>query len=154
MKKINYQKTAQRRARVLEKAGIDNNAVKAYRAMMKTAKTAKQKQKVARQFVHNPLSTRTGIKQEYKKKYGERPSDIKDASEQVDKTIKINDDTLRENLGSEVLHEVFTNQEVEGYSTTQARNALSRYMLSHSGEEFDVDDAINEVIDDIRTRIK
>lgn len=154
MKKYNYQKIASRRARELEKSGIENNAVKAYRAMMKTAKNAKQKQKVARQFINNPLSTKTGIKQEYKKKYGERPDNLQVASEKVDKIVFIDDETLRENLGSEVLHDVFENQQVEGYSTKQARNSLSKYMLKNKGKEFNTNDAINSIIDDLRGKVK
>lgn len=152
--KQNYVKIAKQRASRLKKAGIENNALKAFTAMMQTAKTPKQKQKVAKQFVSNPLSTKTGIKAEYKKKYGERPESAQQASEYVDRAIKINDDTLRENLGSEVLHEIFSNQESEGYSTTQARNALSRYFLENVGNEFTTDDAINAIIDDIRIRQK
>ena len=157
---MDYVKIAKQRARRLKKAGIENNALKAYEAMMNVAKRGHSKKvadkivkKISKQFVKNELSTKTGIKARYKRQVGKTAKDIKEASEVVDVSVKLNDETLRENLGSEVLHKVYQNQEAKGYSTTMTRNALSRYFLKHAGEEFNVEEATDEIIEDIKKRL-
>lgn len=155
---MDYVKLAKQRARRLEKRGIENNALKAYNAMIEVAKQKgagrdKAIKKISRQFVKNELSTVSGIKAKYKRETGVSAKDINEASEAVDVSVRLNDDALRENLGSEVLHEVYQNSEDVGYSTAIARNALSRFFLKHSGEEFNADEAIDEIINDIKNRI-
>lgn len=154
--KQNYTKIAKQRASRLEKSGIDNNALKAYRAMMKTARTAKQKAKISKQFVNNPLSTKTGIKSEYKKKYGERPESAQQASESVDKYIMINDETLRDkdNLGSQIMQDAFEFGSYNGLSTRQIRNSLSKYFLKHMNDNITYDDMYNDIMDDLTRKIE
>lgn len=165
---MDYVKLAKRRERSLENRGVENNAMKAYLAMIDVAKqkaTGEARNRgikaVSRQFVKNNLSTATGIKRRYKKEMGEKAPDLQTAAAQTDSMVKLNDETLRENLGSEVLKQVFENQEIVGYSTRKARNALSRYFYEHTYiengkvkvEEFNVDDAVDAIVNDLKERL-
>lgn len=158
---MDYVKTAKRRAKALESKGVNNNALKAYKAMMNVAgdyATDKARQrlvkKVSRQFVSNELSTAQGIEKKYKRHFGEKVDDLKTASEKVDVAVKLSDEALRKHLGSEVLKRVFYNQSLNTYSTRMARNAMTRYFNAHYGEEFDEDSAVDDIITDLRERMR
>jgi len=171
MKAIDTIRTANRRARELKKRGIDNNALQAFELRKEQLKDrfgsfgslkGKDKAKYRRayvkafkDFLKNPQSTVTGIKKEYKKKGGTGATSVQEMSDFIDKTELLTDDILREQLGSQTLHDVYRQAEVNEFSTKQVRESMSKILLSHQRAD-DMDgittgELVDEILDDVQS---
>lgn len=159
-------KTARRRARELERRDISSNVLNAYNFRVEWAKEKFAGDKktldrvlynISNKFIKSGSSTVSEIKKRYNKKVGKDDTDIKEKAEFLDKLELLSDDILREELGSQVMKDVYTSAEINGYSTDDVRKAMSEHLLNISKDhktpsDFTIDDLTDAIIDIIEER--
>lgn len=149
------QSVARSRIKELKKSGVRNNAVKVLEAELDafykkhnikkrgvgisfdsrmSANAKKEMSAIVSQFLNDPTSTKSGIKQEATKIMGgSAPSNIQDAAAAVDmgRVVILSDAAVVEALKSQVVHDIYQQQKSEGYDPDAARYALSKFAIEN-----------------------
>lgn len=175
MSKLSYAKQvslARRRLKRLKAEGISNNATKILQAELNafyhknnitkrgsgisiddrmTPSQRKQISNIITQFISDPTSTLTGIKQAAVEiSPSNKGQSAKDMARVVDmsQTVLLSDDAIAESFKSQVIHDVYEEQKKEGFDADAARYAFSNYFIEH-GEQpgKTVTELKNEIMD-------
>lgn len=149
------QSVARSRIKELKKSGVRNNAVKVLEAELDTfykkhnikkrgvgisfdsrmsANAKKEMSAIVSQFLNDPTSTKTGIKQEAAKIMGgSAPGNIQDAAAAVDmgRVVILSDAAVVEALKSQVVHDMYQEQKRIGADVDAYRYAMSRYAIEN-----------------------
>lgn len=164
--------TVKRRIRRLRENKVENNALKVLEANLTTfykktglkkrgrgitiddrmsAKEKREMNDILRAFLKDKTSTLTGIKEEAKK-LGYDGGSAAELAREVDDSmlVLINDQSIIDTLGSQVVHDIYTNQKERGYDPDVARAALSNVILhTDMSEQVSVQELTARVMENI-----
>ena len=179
MAKLSYAKQvslARRRLKRLKSEGISNNATKILQAELNafyhknnitkrgsgisiddrmTPSQRKQISNIITQFIDDPTSTLTGIKQAaVELSPSNKGKSAKDMSRVVDmsQTVLLSDAAISDSFKSLVIEEIYNNQKREGFDPDAARYAFSNYFIEHGDTKgksvSEVADAVMKYVND------